>query len=148
MKVLISENTLKAMEVMQIPDFPFTESTLQTSKKALVIQYHPDRNKDPEASEKMKEINCVFDLLEPLALPEITDEKSRILKQVYEVEKEDIFTIWESCMRCNQTGKIVLNKGTHKQPKYIVNICHECGGVTKIKLNLFNPIIPKGAILK
>jgi len=148
MLIRIGKATEEAMEILGIKEYPFTETTLRTIKKALVLQYHPDKNKDPEATEKMKEINCAFDILESIALPEITDEKSRVAKELYDIEKEDIFVIWEPCGRCNQTGKVVTNISVNKKPKYIASICHSCSGIGKRKLNLFNPLIPKGAILK
>ena len=35
----------------------FTEEELKKAHRALVNKYHPDRNKSPEAEDKMKEIN-------------------------------------------------------------------------------------------
>ena len=41
----------------------FTEAELKKVHRALVNEYHPDRNKNPEAEEKMKEINAAREFL-------------------------------------------------------------------------------------
>ena len=41
----------------------FTEEELKKAHRELANKYHPDRNKDPEAAEKMKDINAARDCL-------------------------------------------------------------------------------------
>lgn len=147
----ISEATKKNMNLLSINDFPFSENELHTQYKSSVQKYHPDRNKELGAEEKTKEINIAYGELKNLALPEITDIQSRIVKENYELEKEDIFFFWKPCKNCNGTGKQVIDSNSSflslNKPKFIVKTCHECKGLGEYKIQLFNPVIPKGSIL-
>ena len=49
-------NFEKALRILGL-NSNFTEEELKKAHRALVNKYHPDRNKDPEAEDKMKEIN-------------------------------------------------------------------------------------------
>lgn len=60
------------------------------------------------------------------------------------------------CNRCYGTGKFEVKcrtcKGTGRKVVIIPEIkqtheCYKCGGMGRIKLNLFNPVIRKGAVL-
>jgi molecular chaperone DnaJ len=56
-------NTHEACQLLGIP----VNSPMEDAKaafKKLAIQYHPDRNKDPGAEDKFKEINTAFQFLE------------------------------------------------------------------------------------
>jgi hypothetical protein len=56
------------------------------------------------------------------------------------------------CRKCNGTGyfKVTCNK-CHGQPFYnhdsYKRDCPKCGGTGKVKMDLFNPVIPEGAVL-
>ena len=152
MKITIGEETRRLMDILGIQDFPFTEKALQAQWRVLAKEYHPDRNKNPDYEEKLKEINSAYEELRNLALPEITETQSRKVKKQYDQEKEDIFTFWEPCESCNGTGNIVVNENFHwltprGKPKYVVHVCRACKGLGKKKLEFFNPLIPKGAVL-
>ena len=55
-------NTHEACQLLGIP----VNSPMENAKaafKKLAIQYHPDRNKDPGAEDKFKEINQAYSIL-------------------------------------------------------------------------------------
>ena len=40
-----------------------SQEEIRTKFRRLALEYHPDRNKDPEAQEKFKEINAAYQVL-------------------------------------------------------------------------------------
>ncbi len=153
MKIFIGENTKKAMETLMINHYPFSETTLKKNYKSIIKKHHPDTNKQKEAEEKTKQINSAYDLLKNLAMTEPTDKKANIIKEQHEKEKEDIFIFWEKCKPCHGTGKRVIQEYSdlfqkRATTKFRVETCFKCQGVGETKLEIFNPVIPKGAILK
>ena len=153
MEIFIEENTKKAMKILMIDHYPFSETTLKKNYRTVVRQHHPDINKQQEAEEKTKQINDSYNLLKNLAMAEPTNEKAAIVREQYEREKEDMFVFWEKCKSCNGTGKRVIQDYSNtsaaqgRTPKYRVETCLRCKGLCETKLKIFNPVIPKGAIL-
>ena len=150
MRIVIGENTERAMKVLGIESYPFTYEELKSSYHSLVKKYHPDiaKGNKEEAENKMKEINYSFGLIENLALNtgKISEDKARITK---ELEKDDIFNFWIKCEKCFGTGRIrkFVYQGFGKRKGIAFDSCWKCSGVGKNKLDLFNPAIRKGAIL-
>ena len=150
MKIIIGENTEKAMEVLGIESYPFTYEELKSSYRVLAKKYHPDvaKGNREEAENKFKEINSSFKLIENLAMNSgaISEDKARITK---ELEKDDMFSFWIKCERCFGTGRIrkFVYQGLGKRKGIAFDSCWKCRGVGKIKIDPFNPAIRKGAIL-
>ncbi len=57
MKPILERQTVK--EILELSAYPTLEE-VKANYKRLVKQYHPDRNKDPEAAEYMKRINQAY----------------------------------------------------------------------------------------
>ena len=55
-------NVSKAREILELP-INFDETALKRKYKLLAMKYHPDKNKDPDSSERFKEINAAHDFL-------------------------------------------------------------------------------------
>lgn len=73
---------------------------------------------------------------------------SVVVKEQYGKDKQDKFIFWEKCVRCSGTGKIVYSILNEKMKmEYRVEVCPKCYGLGEVKLEVFNPVIPKGAIL-
>lgn len=159
MQIIIGDKTKEAMSVLMLETFPFSEPMLKKNYRELIFKHHPDRNKNSEASIAIsKQITNAFNLLENLAIPEVSESEAAIVKGQYKQEKLDMFTFWEPCKRCNATGKIIISTPiTIKEfynptlraskPKFRAEICPVCKGKGENKIEVFNPIIPKGAVM-
>ena len=155
MKVFIEENTKEAMKLLSITQYPFSEITLKEKYRTAILKCHPDKNEHADAEEKTKQVNAAHTLLKNLAMSEPTEEKANIIKAQYKKEKEDMFIFWEKCKHCNGTGKRIIKEPQtqlqllqKQMPKYRAETCLKCMGNCEIKREIFNPVIPKGAILK
>lgn len=145
MQVTIGRNTKAAMDVLMISDFPFSSSTLKSNYRTLAKKYHPDVNPTKDAHTMTKKIINAFSILENLATFELKDNEVRIIKEEYEKDKLDMFSFYNPCTACNSTGKTVRRTVGFKN--YRVEICTVCKGLCKVKLEVFNPVIPKGAVM-
>ncbi|MCK4526509.1 DnaJ domain-containing protein [candidate division WOR-3 bacterium] len=214
--ILIGNKTKKAMKVLGIESFPFTESELKSKFRKLANIHHPDKSNGDDSL--MKKINAAYSHIKYLAIgdTEIREKGKDILKA--EQENEDMFEFFESCKRCDGNGEITHYyeaytdlcdrcmerssslfsfksfpigkikvkcrdcrgtgkfkqrsgrtvtcrqckglgwlsikcpkcKGTGRiliKARTTRRMCWYCGGSGKIKLNPFNPVIPKGGIL-
>jgi len=150
MRITIGESTKKAMECLNIELYPFTYEELKSNFRELMKKYHPDvaKGNKEEAEKKTKDITNSFRLIENLAIDTgtISEDKARITK---ELEEDDMFIFWEKCEECFGTGRIrrFISKGLGKRPEIVFDSCWKCKGIGKIKVELFNPAIRKGAIL-
>ena len=150
MRIIIGEDTEKAMECLNLKSYPFTVEELRTNFRSSMKKYHPDvaKGSREEAEKKAKEINNSFRLIENLAINTntISEDKARIIK---ELEKDDMFTFWKKCEHCFGTGKIrrFVYRGHMKRKDTVFDPCWRCSGTGKIKIDPFNPAIRKGAIL-
>lgn len=159
MRIFIGNETEKAMAILQINRFPFSETELKKNYKQLVFIYHPDRNNGSDESVKRtKQIINAYNKIKNLATPEPNEKEAVKIQEHYEKEKEDVFTFWEKCDRCNGTGRIITKKyigeyldylfsSIKQKPKYEVNNCPKCRGAGEIKIEVFNPVIPKGGVM-
>lgn len=219
MRIIIGDHSKKAMEVLGIPNYPFTPEELSKKFKVLLFKWHPDKNNNSqEANEMTKELISSYKHLKNLAISiNASEEDRKKAKKIFK-EDEDMFSLWETCIRCNGTGQIpnpytemekacpdcnpikysswsftwkssgiktlkckyckgtglfikrngekvtctrCNGSGIWKKVKcrtckgkgfIMINTepyitCGKCNGVGKIKLNPFNPVIRKGAIL-
>ena len=150
MRITIGEDTQNAMKHLNIESYPFTYEELKGNFISLIKQHHPDVTKGnkEEAEKKSKVIISSFKLIENLAINTdgISEDKARITK---ELEKDDMFDFWEKCEHCFGTGRVrrFVYHGRMKRKSITFDPCWKCKGVGKIKLDLFNPAIRKGAIL-
>jgi hypothetical protein len=55
-------NVSRAREILELP-YDFDETTLKRNYKLLAMKYHPDKNKDPDSSERFKEISAAHNFL-------------------------------------------------------------------------------------
>jgi curved DNA-binding protein CbpA len=105
-----------------------TASEVRQAYFKLVKKYHPDRNKSPEATEKMTEINLAYEILSNhkkrkeynLESQIVTDDVDKGFTVQYEEEVEigqEPSQTFGKCARCN----FVDNSG--------VFICSTCGHV-------------------
>ena len=150
MRIVIGEETEKAMECLNLKTYPFTSEELKTNFRSLMKEYHPDiaKGSKEEAEKKAKEINYSYRLIENLAIDinAISKDKARITK---ELEKDDMFDFWAKCEHCFGTGRIrrFVYRGHMKRKDITFDPCWRCSGTGKIKIDPFNPVIRKGAIL-
>jgi len=147
-EIHIGSKTKEAMKILEIDQFPFSESALKTSYKRLIFRYHPDRNgEDERCLSKTKEIIEAYNHIKNLAAPEPTEDEAAIIRKQFNKEKEDIFTFWRPCKNCKSTGRVITEESRGKKTEYHAKICPACKGACEIRLEIFNPVIPKGAIM-
>lgn len=150
MRIIIGEDSKKAMKRLNIGSYPFTYRELRDNYINLIKQYHPDvaECSKEKAEKESREIIYSYRLIENLAIniENISEDKARVIK---ELDKDDMFTFWEKCETCFGTGKIrrFINRRNGKRKEIVFDTCWKCKGVGKVKLDLFNPAIRKGAIL-
>ena len=194
MLITIGNETKKAMKVLGIKSYPFTSSEIKANYRQLLLEFHPDHNK--EGSDKTKQIILSYRAICYLAIDisEKDKEKASILA---EKDNEDMFTFyepcdscdgkgyhintyyvvchycrskilnggkcqscrgtgrfqqrrsrrWVDCKDCGGTGVCPVCKGNFVKETTKKTTCFKCKGAGKIKLDLFNPAIPKGAVL-
>lgn len=49
-------------EILGVPEHA-SQEVIRTAYRRLVVRYHPDRNPDPSAQEKIRQINVAYDVL-------------------------------------------------------------------------------------
>lgn len=133
MRISIGGQTQDAMEVLGIEAYPFTSGELSVRFRHLIKLHHPDRNENnPTAKEITQKLLDAYQHLKNLAIVMFVGEKQeQEARRIFE-EDEDMFSIWDTCPRCSGLR---------------IATCSKCNGLGKIKLNPFNPVIRKGAIL-
>jgi len=119
-----TKNDLKLFKIT----YPFTKNNLKKRYRDLVMQYHPDKHPDIQ-EDKIKTINVAFQNLSKIALEEINIETSLSdeLKKKFELEEEDIFTLYNPCLECN--GRRVVHETIT-----VSKTCPKCGGSGMVKL--------------
>jgi hypothetical protein len=56
-------NRRQALEILGIREAEYTESGLKTEYRSKILQFHPDKNKSPDAAAKFIEIQTAYDFL-------------------------------------------------------------------------------------
>lgn len=225
MRISIGGQTQDAMKVLGIEAYPFTSEELSGKFRPLIRHHHPDRNKDdPTAKDIARKLIEAYQHLRNLVITtSVDEEQEQKARRIFE-EDEDMFSIWDTCPRCNGLGKVkdsfsirdtepcldcdpterdlfsrlfrhlprrssgiktlkckYCDNGrfkqrhgrvvdcracngtgiwkkvrcgtcsgsgvTFKRSEGLTSTCSKCDGLGKIKVNPFNPVIRKGAIL-
>jgi molecular chaperone DnaJ len=131
-----------------------TAEELKTCYKKLVFQYHPDRNKDPKAEERLKQITSAYETLsDPAKRRQYDDginpkERPRITASI--TLREAVFgtictaDVWyyEECRTCNGLGTQPLvcadcsgsgRKDWSYRGQWRKQACSTCSGIGRIK---------------
>lgn len=216
--IKIGNKTEKAMKLLNIQSFPFTESEVKSKFREMIKNCHPDRVKGNDYL--AKKVIKAYTHIKNLA---VSDRSvASLAKDILNAESanEDIFELFDDCKKCKGTGKIINHhkayteycdrcikstriffgyykrvptgkikvpckscggtgkfkqcnskkivpclscagkgfkyvkcpkcKGTkfiHMKAYTTESGCYLCGGTGRIKVNPFNPVIPKGAVL-
>lgn len=150
MRISLGGDSEKHMKVLGIERFPFSEETLKTNYRKLLMKHHPDRNGNTrQAHEMTLQITKAYEYLKNLASLEETDPAIQTFK-----EDDDLTKLWKTCTHCDGTGypktDCWLCHGDKRSPLRWedFNRCHICKGKGKVELRPFNPVIEKGAILR
>ena len=127
MNIELSKETKNNMKLFNL-SYPYSKAALKKTYRELVMKYHPDHNPNiPE--DKIKSINIAFKNLSQFALDkiEVKQSLSEELKRKFQNEKEDIFTLYNPCTKCNGTG-ISYDIITVSEE------CTNCGGTGEVEL--------------
>ena len=136
MLVNIGDKTREHMAVLDIDSFPFTEEELSKKFKSKIYIAHEDKGGSSGEARKVLEARA---FLKNMVQANI-DRGSEVREHV----EDDIFSNPETCIRCS-------GRGYHFNPQRRVGgpnrTCSKCNGKGKVEREMFNPVIPKGAIL-
>lgn len=116
--IMIGDKTKKAMALLRIVSYPFTETELKAKYRNLAKTYHSDRTGGNDTI--MKEINVAYSHIKHLAINEkdVIEKGKNILRA--EQKNEDRFEFFDTCQSCKGTGEIVKHHKTHIEP------CRHC----------------------
>lgn len=104
MRIVIGENTERAMGLLSIVNYPFTSKLLAASFKRTVIKFHPDVNKHKDANGQTRRIIAAYEALKHLVVDISDEDKERVFRQFSKAE-EDIFIVYDTCADCGGLGK-------------------------------------------
>jgi DnaJ-class molecular chaperone len=146
--VRISQGTEKAMRLLGLESYPFTERQLRDAYWAKSKEFH---SKDDE---KMRKINLAKEKLENLATPE--GDKSIVKEEVNELLAEYMeanpFAIMETCNSCLGTGERSIDDTNRPLGKrvcpwcngekfqFFTKPCYTCEGTGKFSKNRKDPV--------
>lgn len=122
MKIKIGDKTKEYMKILEVTEYPFTISILQTNYKALLMKNHPDRG---GSNEKTACIITAYKELKNLAIgtPQKIEKKK--------LKCKDIFSLFELCPICGGTGKRFVKSYRmvdKTQGKTRIKTCPDCLG--------------------
>lgn len=176
MIIKIGSNTKKYMNILEISEYPFSETDLKSNFRKLIKIYHTD-NKNGNKKKAQMLIEAYHEL-KHIALSDLKDSEIKTNKEMIEKEIEnDMFAFFSDCTECNGSGEIIYD-----EPDIIkCKICHglgftnffekrcysckgkghflgysqikktkkclNCYGTGRIKHDPFNPVIVKRGIL-
>lgn len=131
----IGDKTKEHMAVLNIDDFPFTEGELSKKFKAKIQVAHEDKGGSKDEARKVLEARKF--------LKNMVQENLDRGHEVKEHVTDDIFSNPETCTRCSGRGYHF----NHRRIDAPNKPCSKCKGKGKVEREMFNPLIPKGAIL-
>lgn len=142
---LTSQKSMAALRTLGILETPFSESELKHKFRDTIKLCHEDKGGNKNDSQKIID---AYNYLKPFAVSETPKETARRIRFEIQTEIEnDMFALYRDCIRCNGTGNEVYTVKIKKREQKKVRICPNCRGIGKIEVNVFNPVIPKGAVL-
>ncbi len=121
--ISIGENSRKAMKILGIESFPFTNKELKTNFRTLAKRHHSDKGGDDEM---MKKLNEAYSILEHLAVEDVTEEgmrSSSIRKRKH--KEDDMFILYDPCPECDGSGFRYRTRFDGLKE------CSDCGGSGK-----------------
>lgn len=161
MRLLISDNTKKAMVILQLNNFPFTKEEVKDRFKESIKKAHPDVG---GSDEQAKKVLSAYNILKNLCIENIKEEKPP-----EEIQLKTGF--WTACDFCNGSGtklkkvKSLIVCPTCDDDGHWCRHCHKtgyietfigklakvdcpiCHGKGKVVVDPFNPVVIKEAIL-
>ena len=142
MQITIGDRTRQNMKLFGLIKYPFDETQLKKAYRQAVKEAHPDTG---GSEDKFKRVNKAYVELLPLCIMATPETAIKINKQ-YTSEKDDLFAsiLWLKCKKCNGTGNIIHER---RENIFTVTKCLKCFGAGRFKIELFNPVIPIGAVL-
>ena len=101
MLITIGDKTKEHMNTLRLKEYPFTSTQIKGNYRKLLLEYHPDHNKNGEG--KTRKIISAYKAICFLAID--IDEKTKNDAQTkIEKGKEDLFTFFEDCPKCSGRG--------------------------------------------
>lgn len=128
----IGDNTKGHMAILGIENFPFTEEELRKNFKSTIKQTHEDVGGTKDKARKVIEAREY--------LKNMVQENIDSGCAIKEPLKDDLFSNAVPCKRCNGTG---AKRDYYGRPL----TCNVCKGRGKVENEMFNPVIPRGAVL-
>lgn len=101
--VMAGESEKRYMSILDIKDYPFSESTLKAHYRKAAFKFHPDVS-DAKSEEQMKMVNAAYTFLKEVAQPDYAENHIEKEKQFRDT---DIFKFWQPCEKCNSKGYIL-----------------------------------------
>jgi DnaJ-class molecular chaperone len=136
MRLIIGEGTKEYMTILTIESFPFSEKELKSKYRSLLHAHHEDKGGDKKKTQQIIE---AYNFLKNMVVENVSKEKPALLKK-------DLFDLTKACSVCGGFGKIVT-KSLYTKIKNSKD-CYTCNGTGRVEMELFNPVIPRGAVLQ
>jgi DnaJ-class molecular chaperone len=137
MKITIGESTKERMAILNIENFPFSEKELKSNFRKLLHIHHEDKG---GSKNKTQQIIEAYNFLKNMVVENVSDSSKPA--------KDDLFDLSARCHVCNGLGSVLERQfGYFSSGEQIKKQCYKCKGTGKVEMELFNPVIPRGAVL-